>query len=92
MCGFLGHVLRACAQDLGLINVDLWVDSDGMECTQLRFNWKAVADLPWADAGVLPFCSFLIAPPCFSQFVFCRSLLAEACASARRQDEPVRGR
>ena len=28
MCGFLGHVLRACAQDLGLINVDLWVDSD----------------------------------------------------------------
>jgi hypothetical protein len=36
------------AQDLQLIVVD---------GTQLVFNWKAVADLPWADAGVLPFCS-----------------------------------
>ena len=51
MCGFLGHVLRVCAQDLGLIEI-----AGGG--TQLLFNWKALADLLWADAGVLPCCSF----------------------------------
>lgn len=45
---FLGHVLRVCAQDLGLIVAN---------GTQLVFNWEALAHLRWADAGVLPFCS-----------------------------------
>ena len=49
MCGCLGHVLRVFAQDLGLIEI-------AADDKQLLFNWKAVADLPWADAGVLPIC------------------------------------
>jgi hypothetical protein len=39
-----------CAQALGLVQVAC----DG---TQLLFNWQACAELPWADAGVHPFCS-----------------------------------
>lgn len=54
---FLGRVLHVRAQDLGLI---VAVDN------KLYLNWQALADLPWADAGVLPSCSF-----CF----YCASLL-----------------
>ena len=51
---FLGQVLRVRAQDLKLIIAD---------GTQLIFNWRALADLPFADAGVLPFCTFFFACP-----------------------------
>ena len=37
------------AEDLGLIQTD----SENSQCT---FNWKALADLPWADASALRCC------------------------------------